>query len=95
MSVGTRASALKDSISSASLYSFSLLCLSGETTPHRPYLRHSPTVVGPPHRVCPGLLGSQVPLARSQKAPPLEVRAMVSHVASPAVVAHLEVPADQ
>jgi hypothetical protein len=92
--VGTRASALKDSISSASLYSFSLLCLSGETTPHRPYLRHSPTVVAPPHRVCPGLLGSQVPLARSQKAP-LEVRAMVSRAASPVVVAHLEVPTDQ
>jgi hypothetical protein len=44
--------------------------------------------------VCPGLLGSQVPLARSQKAPPPKVHVVVSRAASPDVVAHPEVPAD-
>jgi hypothetical protein len=45
--------------------------------------------------VCPGLLGSQVPLARSQKAPPPKVHAVVSRAASPTAVARPEVPADQ
>jgi hypothetical protein len=70
------------------------LCCSGESTPHHPCLHHGPAAVAAPHQVSPGLLGSQVPLARSQKAPP-EVCAVVSHAASPAAVACSEVPADQ
>jgi hypothetical protein len=62
------------------------LCRSGESTPHHPCLCRGAAAVAPPHRVCPRLLGSQVPLARSQKAPPPEVHAVVSHAASPAGV---------
>jgi hypothetical protein len=45
--------------------------------------------------VCPGLLGSQVPPAQSQKVPPLEICAMVRCAVAPTVVARPEVPADQ
>jgi hypothetical protein len=41
------------------------------------------------------LLGSQVPLAQSQKASPPEMRAVVSRVAAPAAMARPEVPTDQ
>jgi hypothetical protein len=39
-------------------------------------------------------MGSQVPLARSQKAPLPEMHAVVSHVVAPAAMACLEVPTD-
>jgi hypothetical protein len=45
--------------------------------------------------VRPRLLGSEVPPARSQKAPPPEMRDVVSHVVAPVVTAHHEVPAHQ
>jgi hypothetical protein len=45
--------------------------------------------------VRPRLLGSQVPLAQSQKAPPPKMRVVVTHDVAPTVVAHPKRPADQ
>jgi hypothetical protein len=45
--------------------------------------------------VCLELLGSQIPLAQSQKDPPPKMRAVVSHAVAPVAVAHSEVPTDQ
>jgi hypothetical protein len=77
------------------------LCHSGESTPHHPslhcYCCCGPLLpaITPPQQVRLKLLDSQVPLARSQKAPPPEMRAVVSRVVAPATVAHPEVPANQ
>jgi hypothetical protein len=59
--------------------------------------RHGPAIAAAtavPRLVCLELLGSQTPHAQSQKAPPPEIHAMVSHAMTPTAVAHLEVPAE-
>jgi hypothetical protein len=76
------------------------LCHSRESTP--PHLclhcwhRGPPAAtVPPPQQVHVELLGSQVPPARSKKAPPPEMHVVVHHAMPPVAVARLEVPADQ
>jgi hypothetical protein len=72
-------------------------CHSRESTHHRLHLhyRHcGPPTVAAPQQVRLELPGNQVPLAQSQKAPPPEMCAVVSHDVAPAVVARPEVPID-
>jgi hypothetical protein len=72
-------------------------CCSGESTPHRLRLhyRHRGTAIAAPQQVRHELPGSQVPLARSQKAPPPDMRAVVSRVVAPAAVARPKMPTNQ
>jgi hypothetical protein len=57
--------------------------------------RHGPPTVAAPQEASPELLGSQGPLALSQKAPPPVMSIGVRQAMTPGAAAHLEVPADQ
>jgi hypothetical protein len=51
--------------------------------------------VATPQWLCPGLLGSQVSLARSHKTPPPMIHAVVHHVVALGAVARSDLPVDQ
>jgi hypothetical protein len=56
---------------------------------------HGPPTATAPQQASPELLGSQGPLALSQKAPPPVMRIGVHRAVTPGAVEHFEVPANQ